>query len=62
MKVYSEIKTGTDGKSYSVRYLLTEEERTGLTEAGILGYTEEVIGIFDVPFDIQDFSNNHLTQ
>lgn len=47
MKVWSEIKTGTDGRVYANRYLLTPDELTGLQRAGLVGDVAEVIGMQD---------------
>ena len=45
MKVWSEIKEGRDGLTYSVRYLLDAEELNGLQSAGLIGPVDEVIGM-----------------
>ena len=45
MKVYSEIKTCSEGLTYSVRYLLDAEELFGLQVAGLIGPVAEVIGM-----------------
>jgi hypothetical protein len=37
MKVYSELKTGTDGKLYGMRFLHTEEELRHLQKAWLIG-------------------------
>ena len=47
MKVWSETKTGSDGLSYSVRYLLDDEELDGLQSAGLVGAVYQVIGMQD---------------
>ena len=45
MKVWSEIKTGTDGRLYGVRYLLTDEERRHMQTVGVIGEVLEVISM-----------------
>jgi hypothetical protein len=45
MKIYSEIKTGTDGREYGIRYLLTEEEASWLRRVGLVGQLYEVVGM-----------------
>ena len=45
MKVFSEIKTGTDGREYGVRYLLTDEEASWLRRVGLVGQLYEVVGM-----------------
>ncbi len=45
MKVWSEFKTGTDGKLYGLRYLMTEEEVRGLQAAGVIGQVFEVVSM-----------------
>lgn len=46
MKVWSEEKMGTDGKVYSIRYLLDSDEVNGLQQAGIVSADVfEVIGM-----------------
>ena len=37
MKVWSELKTGSDGRTYGVRYLLTDEECQHMRTVGIIG-------------------------
>jgi hypothetical protein len=37
MKVYSELKTGTDGKIYGLRYMLTEKELRHMQSVGLIG-------------------------
>lgn len=57
MKVWTEFKTGTDGHLYSVRYLLTDEERRHMHTVGLIGETFEVVsmktaaarGVFNKP-------------
>lgn len=46
--VYSEIRTGKDGRQYSVRYLLTVEELEALQIAGIVGNVSEIVGYAEV--------------
>ena len=45
MKVFSELKNGTDGKVYGLRYLLEDQELAGLQNAGIIGDVQEVVGM-----------------
>lgn len=45
MKVWSEFKTGTDGRLYGVRYLLTDEECRHMQTVGIIGDVCEVISM-----------------
>jgi hypothetical protein len=45
MKVWTEFKTGTDGRLYSVRYLLTDEERRHMHTVGLIGETFEVVSM-----------------
>ena len=45
MKVFSELKTGQDGKLYGLRYLLEAQELEGLQAAGIIGQVQEVVGM-----------------
>lgn len=45
MKVWSELKTGTDGRLYGVRYLLTEEECSHMRSVGLIGDVCEVISM-----------------
>jgi hypothetical protein len=45
MKVFSEIKTGTDGREYGIRYLLTDEEASWLRRVGLVGQLYEVVGM-----------------
>jgi hypothetical protein len=45
MKIYSEIKTGTDGREYGIRYLLTDEEASWLRRVGLVGQLYEVVGM-----------------
>lgn len=45
LKPWAEIKPGTDGKLYGVRYLLTAEEVAGLQRAGLIGEVAEIVGM-----------------
>ena len=45
MKAFAEEKTGADGRCYSVRYLLTEDELRGLQTAGLIGEVQEVVDV-----------------
>ena len=45
MKIYTSEATGTDGHLYSIRYMLTAEEKTGLQLAGLIGPCNELIGM-----------------
>jgi len=45
MKVWSELKEGTDERLYGVRSLLTEEEVRGLQAAGVIGEVFEVVSM-----------------
>jgi hypothetical protein len=45
MKVWSELKTGTDGKLYGIRYLLTDTEADHLQKVGVVGELLEVISM-----------------
>lgn len=46
VKVWSEIKIGSNGRTYSIRYLLSSEEIRGLQGAGLIGMDiAEVIGM-----------------
>lgn len=45
MKVWSELKTGSDGRTYGVRYLLTDEERQHMQTIGLIGEVCEVISM-----------------
>jgi hypothetical protein len=42
MKVWTEIKTGTDGRLYGLRYLLTDEECRHMRSIGLIGDVLEV--------------------
>ena len=46
-KVWSEIKEGSDGLSYSVRYLLDDEEMNSLQNVGIVGAVYQLVGMQD---------------
>ena len=41
LRIYSEIKTGSDGKEYGLRHLLSREELDGLKRAGLVGEVED---------------------
>lgn len=45
MKVWSELKTGSDGRLYGVRYLLTDEECRHMRSIGLIGGVCEVISM-----------------
>lgn len=45
IKVWSELKTGKDGLTYSVRYLLSDDEIRGLQSAGLIGPVSEIVGM-----------------
>ena len=45
MKVWSEFKTGTDGKLYGVRYLMTDQECRHMQSIGIIGEVFEVVSM-----------------
>jgi hypothetical protein len=45
MKVWNEFKTGTDGRLYGVRYLLTDEECRHMRTVGLIGEVFEVISM-----------------
>ena len=45
MKVWSELKTGKDGRLYGVRYLLTDEERRHMSSIGLIGDVCEVVSM-----------------
>jgi hypothetical protein len=45
MKVWTEFKTGADGRLYGVRYLLTEEECQHMQVVGLLGDVLEVVSM-----------------
>jgi hypothetical protein len=45
MKVWSELKTGTDGRLYGIRYLLTDEECSHMRSIGLIGEVFEVISM-----------------
>lgn len=45
MKVWSELKTGADGRLYGVRYLLTDEECRHMRTVGAIGDVCEVISM-----------------
>lgn len=45
MKAFAEQKVGADGRVYSVRYLLTEDELQGLQAAGLVGQVQEVVSV-----------------
>lgn len=45
MKVWSELKYGTDGRLYGIRYLLTVEEVKGLQASGLIGDVRQVVGM-----------------
>lgn len=45
MKVWNEFKTGTDGRIYGVRYLLTEEECRHMQSIGLIGEVYEVVSM-----------------
>ena len=45
MKVWSEFKTGTDGRLYGVRYLLTDEECQHMRSIGLIGEVFEVVSM-----------------
>ena len=45
MKVWNEFKTGTDGRLYGVRYLLTDEECSHMRTVGLIGEVFEVISM-----------------
>ena len=45
MKVWSEFKTGTDGRLYGVRYLLTDEECRHMRSIGLIGEVYEVVSM-----------------
>ena len=45
MKVWSELKTGSDGRLYGVRYLLTDEECQHMRTVGLIGDVCEVISM-----------------
>lgn len=42
LKAWSELKTGSDGQEYGIRYLLTTEELFGLQKAGLVGEVTEL--------------------
>lgn len=43
LRIYSELKTGSDGKEYGLRHLLSREELAGLQRAGLVGEVGEVV-------------------
>lgn len=43
LRIYSELKTGIDGKEYGLRHLLSLEELAGLQRAGLVGEVGEVV-------------------
>ena len=45
MKVWSELKTGSDGRLYGVRYLLTDEECRHMQSVGLIGDVMEIVGM-----------------
>jgi hypothetical protein len=45
MKVWTEIKTGTDGRLYGLRYLLTDEELRHMRSIGLIGDVLEVVSM-----------------
>jgi len=45
MNIYSELKTGTDGKIYGLRYMLTETELRHMQSVGLIGEVCEVISM-----------------
>lgn len=45
MKVWAEFKDGTDGKTYGIRYLLTDTEAEHLQSVGVIGDVMEVISM-----------------
>lgn len=49
MTIYSETRTGADGRAYRVRYLLTDEELQALTVARLLGNVRAVVDVAVVP-------------
>jgi hypothetical protein len=48
VKVWNELKTGTNGRLYGVRYLLEPQELQGLQSAGIIGEVSEIVGMQQV--------------
>ena len=44
-KVWNEFITGSDGRLYGVRYMLTDEELAGLQAAGIVGEVDQVLSM-----------------
>jgi hypothetical protein len=45
MKVWSEFREGSDGKLYSVRLLLTDEEARHMQSVGCLGPLWHIVGM-----------------
>jgi hypothetical protein len=45
MKVWTEFKTGGDGRLYGLRYLLTDQECRHMQSVGLLGEVFEVVGM-----------------
>jgi hypothetical protein len=45
MKVWTEFKTGGDGRLYGLRYLLTDQECRHMQRVGLLGEVFEVVGM-----------------
>lgn len=48
LKAWSELKTGSDGQEYGLRYLLTTEELFGLQKAGLVGEVCEIVSMKSV--------------
>lgn len=48
MRAYSESRVGSDGITYNVRYLLTQDEWYALRRAGLIDAPSEVIGLAPV--------------
>lgn len=42
---WAEVKAGTDGRMYGVRYLLSREEKDWLQRKGVIGEVAEVVGM-----------------
>ena len=57
MNVYSEQKVAANGQTYSVRYLLSEEEYNHYKDIGLIAKDSElVIGLFEI--NLEDWEND----
>lgn len=44
-RIWSETKTGTDGRQYDVRYMLTRQELEHMQKVGLVGDVGEIVGM-----------------